>query len=63
MPRVPLPFERGIAGPMIQPLALNALKIADVGPVSVATSSIEPKIRKEFIETWIFNDINKYAKV
>lgn len=48
---------------MIQPLALNALKIADVAPESVATSSIEPKIRKEFIETWIFNDINKYAKV
>lgn len=40
-------------------IELNVLKVANVAPG--ATTSIEPKIRKDFVETWIFNDINKYA--
>lgn len=45
---------------MAQPdIAFNVLKIPNIAPG--ATTSIKPKIRKDFVETWIFNDINKYA--
>lgn len=32
-------------------------------PSTTLISSMEPKIRKEFIENWIFNSLNKYETI
>lgn len=65
-----LPFGSGLGGYRVPAFSAatafaSHLQLAGIPhpspPAASSTVNIEAKIRKEFIENWIFHDVNKYA--